>query len=114
MHSEEDKPPFDQLDDLLYEEPSKTDQQISALEKQLEYERDARMEDRFVFIVIIVLLLDIVFFSVMPTFGGPLALLILELIILIPLARKMGMEELAAIFHGVVSRMAGRANDADD
>lgn len=35
------------------------------------------------------MLLDIVFFTVMPTFGGPIALLILELLILIPMAKRM-------------------------
>ncbi len=82
------------------------DELIAALEKRLEESLDARREDRFVGIVLIVLLLDVVFFSVMPTFGGPLALLILQLLILIPLARRMGMEEIAEILSRVISRVA--------
>ena len=94
--------------------PTKTDQQIEELQERLAHERDARREDRFVFIAVTVLLLDIVFFSVMPTFGGPLALLVLELLILIPLAKRMGMEEIAQILSSVIHRMAGKASDGRD
>jgi hypothetical protein len=89
------------------------DEQIAALEKKLEESLDARREDRFVGIVLIVLLLDVVFFSVMPTFGGPLALLVLQLLILIPLARRMGMEEIATILSRVIARIADNAYKKD-
>jgi len=94
-------------------EPSKQDQQIQELQSQLEYERDGRKEDRFVGIVCLVLLLDVVFFSVMETFGGPLALLVLELLILIPLAKRMGMQEVAQILSRVLHRMAGKTGESE-
>ena len=90
-----------------------TDQQIEELQSQLESERDGRKEDRFVGIICLVLLLDVVFFSVMPTFGGPLALLVLQLLVLIPLAKRMGMEEIAKILSRVLHRMAGRTSDGE-
>lgn len=93
---------------------SKKDQQIQELSEQLAQERDGRREDRFVGIVLLVLLLDVVFFSLMPSFGGPLALLVLELLILIPLAKRMGMEEVAQIISGVLQRLAGKASDKTD
>ena len=98
---------------LILDEPSKRDQQISELQEQLTQERDARREDKFIFIAVAFLLLDIVFFTVMPTFGGPIALIVLELLILIPLARRMGMEEIAQICGQVIDRMAGKANGKD-
>lgn len=88
---------------------SKKDEQIAQLQNELSEVQDARREDQFVFIVVCVILLDIVFFTVMPTFGGPVALLLLQLLILIPLARRMGMDEVAAIINGVISRLAGKA-----
>lgn len=88
---------------------TKRDQQIEELQEKLTQEQDARREERFVFIVLFILLLDVVFFSVMPTFGGPLALAVLELLILIPLARRMGMEEIAGIIARVIDNVAGRA-----
>tara|TARA_R100000789_G_C2995631_1_gene147364 strand:- start:55 stop:393 length:339 start_codon:yes stop_codon:yes gene_type:complete len=98
------------LGDLLPEQATIRDQQIEELQEALAQERDARLEDRYVFIVISVLLLDIVFFTVMPTFGGPLALLILELLILIPLARRMGLEEVARIMSRVIGRVSDGIN----
>lgn len=98
---------------LVDAEPSKKDQQIEELQTQLEAERDGRKEDRFVGIVALVLLLDVVFFSVMPTFGGPLALLVLQLLVLIPLAKRMGMEEIAEILSRVLHRMAGKTSESE-
>jgi hypothetical protein len=89
-------------------EVSKQDRQIEELQQQLARERDGRNEDRFVGIVCLVMLLDVVFFTVMPTFGGPIALLILELLILIPLARRMGMQEIATLLGRVLDRMVDR------
>lgn len=90
---------------------TKRDEQISELQEQLAYERDARKEERFFFLVLLVLLLDVVFFTVMPTFGGPIALFILELLILIPLAKRMGMEEVAQIASRVIDRVAGKGGE---
>lgn len=111
----EDEPPVPTtktFDMLVSGEPTQVDRQIQELEARLEKERDGRREDRFVGAVLLVLLLDVVFFSVTPTFGGPLALLVLELLILIPLARRMGMEEIVQILSSVLHRMAGKASDS--
>lgn len=96
------------FDVLATSEVTKKDEQISELQEQLAFEKDARNEDRFAFIVAFVLLFDVVFFTTMPSFGGPLALLILELLVLIPLAKRMGMQEVAQILSRVLDRMAGR------
>lgn len=99
------------FDTLVPPAATKQDEQIAELQNQLTQERDARREDRFVFIVVGVLLLDVTFFTVMPNFGGPIALLILELLILIPLAHRMGMQEIAEILSRVLHRMAGKGGD---
>lgn len=101
------------FESLLSEGESKVDRQIYELQRELEYEKDARKEERFVFILIIIILLDIVFFSVQPSFGGPLALLILELIILIPLAKKMGMEQIAQIMSRTLERLVGKVGEGE-
>ena len=105
--------PHENLTDLLVEEPTLKDDQIERLQKKLDYERDARLEERFIFIVVLVILLDVVFFSIMPSFGGPIALLILELLILMPLAYRMGMEEIATMLNGVLNRVAGHSKERD-
>lgn len=104
-----DAPPPKSMAGLAVTQPSKQEQQIQELQEDLTAEKDARKEDRFFFIIVVVILFDIVFFTLMPTFGGPLALLVLQLLILIPLARRMGMEEIAGILNGVITRLAGKA-----
>jgi len=101
----------DSFSSLVSNEPSKQEKQIDELQEQLAEEKDARKEERFVFIVLLIMLLDVVFFTVMPTFGGPIALLILELLILIPLARRMGMEEMAKLLNRVLDRMVNTGKD---
>lgn len=90
------------------------DQYVQELQESLTAERDRRLEDRFIFIVVVTVLLDVVFFSVLDNFGGPLALLILELLILIPLARRMGMQEFAQLLDRVLNRMAGSIKNKDE
>lgn len=92
-------------------ETDKTDEQLAQLQSDLQYEKDARREERFVFIVICVMLLDVAFFSVMPSFAGPLALVILQLIVLIPLARRMGMDEISQMLSSVLNRAIDKGND---
>lgn len=106
-------PKMSGMERLAKSEPTKRDQQIQELQEELTAERDARREDRFFFVLVCVILLDIVFFTVSPTFGGPLALLVLQLLVLIPLARRMGMEEVATILNGVITRIAGRASGGE-
>lgn len=113
MTIDEEAKPRKTFGALVQGEPSKQAQQIEELQEQLARERDGRNEDRFVGIVCMVALLDVVFFTVMPTFGGPIALLILELLILIPLARRMGMQEIATLLGRVLDRMVTKGNDGD-
>lgn len=96
---------------LLPDEATQAYAQIAQLQEELTEQRDARREDKFIFIVVSVLLLDVVFFSVMDSFGGPLALLILELLILIPLAKRMGMEEIAEMLDRVLKRIVPKSGE---
>lgn len=112
MHHKENEP-HENLTELLVEEPTVKDDQIERLQQRLNYEQDARREERFIYIVVLVILLDVVFFSIMPSFGGPISLLILQLLILIPLAKRMGMEEIASILDRVLNRVAGNSKDRE-
>ena len=94
-------------------EVAKSDEQLAQLQNDLQFEKDARHEERFVFIVICVMLLDVVFFSVMPSFAGPLALVILQLVVLIPLARRMGMEEISQMLSSVLNRAIDKGNNGE-
>lgn len=109
------KEQIDEIVDSLLESEQTTerDRQLERLQEQLTEERDARREERFIFIVLLVMIFDIVIFSVMDSFGGPLALLILQLLILIPLAQRMGMQEVAAMIDRTLHRVAGNSTGED-
>jgi hypothetical protein len=113
MPSDQDKMDSKDLDALLPQQPTIQDQQIEELQESLTQEQDARKEDRFVFIVICVILLDVVFFSVLSSLGGPISLLVLELLILIPLAKRLGMEEIAQIMSQVIGRVVGKSDNGN-
>lgn len=112
-HDNEQDKPDDFLAIFEVEEVTHKDEQIEELQQALVEERDARREDRFFFIVVCVFLLNVVFFSVMDNLGGPIALLILELLVLFPLARRMGLEEAATMINRVLGRMASDLKDRD-
>lgn len=101
--------PLKSMSGLAVAQPTKQEQQIQELQEDLAAEKDARREDQFVFIMASVILFDIVFFTLMPTSAGPISIVVLQLLVLLPLARKMGMDEIATILNGVITRLAGKS-----
>lgn len=65
------------------------DNQVAQLEEALEGEKAARRQERFATVLVAIILIDIHVFSSMPTWGGPIAILILEVLLLILLGRKL-------------------------
>ena len=108
----EDAEGFRDLADNL-QQPTAQDKQIQELEDALEKTKDRIKEERFIWIIIFIILFDVVFFSKMESFFGALVIFILELLILIPLARRMGMEELAGILDRVLARIASGVSNRD-
>lgn len=103
----------DNIDDFFSDAATNKDEQIADLQRDLDSERDARREDRFLFLVILILFFNIMIFTVMPNLGGPLAVLILELIILIPIARRMGIQESAKILDRAIGGFVGTLRSGD-
>ena len=98
---------------LVDDEPHGDEQAIEKLGARLEKEQDARREERFVGILVILVLFNIVFFTLMPSSGGPIALLILQLLILIPMAQRMGVQQIAQIIDRVLSRLASQSGQGE-
>lgn len=88
--------------------------QVAELQKLLDAEKDARREERFLFIFIIVIMINFVLFNASENWGAPVALMILELLFLAFLAKRMGMEEVATLLDGVIGRVAKAISDKDD
>ena len=95
MPDKEQKSTFDIQREQI--QAKEQDEQIKRLEDQLEKEKDARLEERFLSLLVFVILLDAFLFTLMPSWGGPVAILALEVFLLIPIARRMGHNEMAKL-----------------
>lgn len=81
---------------------------IQQLENQLEAERDHRREDRFLAVVIVMILLDLLLLNSSQAISVPLIVLVLELLFLIVVAKRLGVEQIAGILDRLLNRFAQR------
>lgn len=87
---------------------SKKDDALAALESAVQAEKDARMEERFVWIVIAVILVDVIWFRNSPNPTFPIAALILELIALLVIARRMGVKDYVQLMDRILQGFGQR------
>jgi len=73
--------------------PDHKDAKIEALEEDLQKAKDALKEERFCWVLILFVLFDAFFFSFMGNWAGPLAITVLELLVLIVMGRNLGVNE---------------------
>ena len=66
---------------------------------------DARKEERFYSILILVILLDVVLFDAVEGTLVPVVIMVLELILLIPVAKRLGLEGIAELLSILVRRI---------
>lgn len=78
----------------------------SNLADELEREKDARNEERFLFIVAFVVLFDAIIFSHVENWAGAIVIGIVELVGLAVLARKWRVQEVAQFLAMFFQRMA--------
>lgn len=90
------------------DEPSATDEALEALQYDLLNEKDARREERFIWFVVVVVLFDAMVFQSMTNFMAPLVIGVIELLLLIALGRKWGMDSIWTLTEMIVNRWDGR------
>ena len=76
------------------------------LENKLEAEIDRRLEERFVWVVLTMILADTLMFAHVDNWAGPVVIGVLELILLVVLARKWGIEEVSQVLAKFLDRAA--------
>lgn len=115
-----EKPPEDspgqemrEFEFLLERETTKRDEQIRKLEQLLSEEKDSRKQERFFGILVFLILLNVIFLTPMQTWGGPISILILELIALVLLARRMGLQEASQIIDRILVHFPKRSRGDD-
>jgi len=108
------KLPDGNIEKLATEKSTQQAKQLEELQMKYTRERDARRADWFIAIVLLIIMFDVMFFSVMPSSGGPIALVILQLLFLIPLATRLGMQEIAKIIGRVLARTSKNSSGEGD
>ena len=73
------------------------DEALEALQQELTAIKDARGEERFIWIVVCVILVDVLWFRDAENAVVPVIVLLLEVLVLFILAKRMGIEETRAI-----------------
>ncbi|MDV6345243.1 hypothetical protein [Nitrosomonas sp. Is37] len=91
---------FDKL--KANELPSHKDDKIQALEKKVVELEDRLLEERFYWALGVVILIDIFSFPPMKSWGGPVAIVFLELFGLVVLAQKCGVDIIVQIIDKII------------
>lgn len=100
----------DDISNIVREPATKRDDTIAALEARLEKERDARKEERFCFIVGLVIMFNFVTFPSMQTWGAPIAILALETVVLLGVAKQCGVDYVAKLIDMAAGYVFGKAD----
>lgn len=102
-----------EIEFFLKHETTKRDEQIQKLQQRLSEEKDSRKQERFFGILVFLILLNVILVTPMQTWGGPISILILELIALVLLARRMGLQEASQIIDRILVHSSKRSRGDD-
>ncbi len=92
----------------LFEElENSLDERIRELEIELEKEKDQRKEERFIWCLIFVIMLNIfVFTSMQQSVLGPLVIGVFEAFVLLLLAQKFGLEKVVIMVEWLIAKIS--------
>lgn len=96
------------IGDDVCSSPSPDYEQITSLQQELEAERDARKEERFIWLFILILVFDVFTFKEMSTWSGPLMIGIMQIILVVALGRKWSMDHIYTITELIISKWNGK------
>lgn len=89
---------FDNIDKII---SSPNDAAQADLERKVTKEQHARKEERFLWMLAVLILLDVFFFTMVNSWGA-ICILILEIILLVLLAEKCGIKEFALLVQKII------------
>lgn len=98
----------DDLDKLSRtdEPPHPLEAAVEKLEERLEEAVDDRYEERFLWVVVVIILADALIFSHMENWTGPIIIGLFELVAILVLARRWRIEEVPQILAKFLDRAA--------
>lgn len=100
----------DVIDELANDTKTKDQIANDSLQAQLQAEKDLRLEDRFVFCVIILILIDIILLNGAINSWLAILVLVFEIIILFAIAKRMGVEKIDSIMNRMLGAVSGTNN----
>ena len=95
----------DILLDILAEEESKIVESNRELQAKLDAEKDARREERFLWVFAFIILLNALIFSVAQNLTGPIVLGVFEVLFLILLGKKWGVENAVIFLNSLLDKI---------
>ena len=84
------------------------DQQIAALEDALQFEKDARLEERFLWVLAVCFIIDAALFINMQNIAAPLILFFIQLIFLGVVAVRLGIDHVAVWIDMAISKLTDK------
>lgn len=99
------------LDSLTQEVNTAQDQEVGRLSEQLEHQKDRRKEDWFVFLLVLIILLNIHVFGIIDGWGA-VSITFLQLILLLVAADRFGVKPVVSWFTYIIDKF-GRNTRAD-
>lgn len=94
---------------LAVEETDKKDEAQGRLADELEAVKDGRKEERFMWIVVVTILLDVMWFADSSNPTLPVVVLFLQLIVLVILARRMGINDVVELIDRLLHTVGSKA-----
>lgn len=81
---------------------------LEAIQQELEKERDARKEERFIWLCAVLLLFDIFAFKEMETWSGPIIIGVVQIVFIVAIGRKWGMDHIWTLTERLVDKWDGK------
>ena len=97
-----EQPPKSGIDTLLTAPTEPADDQVAALEQQIEDLKDKQSEERFVWILVTIILFDAVIFTNMQNWAGPIIIGVVELLVILVLAARCKVDVVAPLIDKVL------------
>ena len=88
----------------------KTSQQVSILTSNYQKERNDRKEERFTWILVLIIAIDFQFFTSMQNVAGPIIIGLMQLVLIFILAQRCGIDGVLPLIDKVLS-VAGNSKN---
>lgn len=114
MSAPSDQTDFKRLEQEAREaQDSDEDAAAARLAEQLEQEKDRRLEERFLWILVLIIFFNAIIFSFVETWTGPLVIAVVEFVLLYIFVERLGVKKIKEILDRAIDNFLPRNSKAD-